>query len=207
MGNRAVITTRKNFIDNGVGVYLHWSGGRDFVEGFLKYMKLKHHRAPDQDCYGWARLCQVIGNYFGGTMSVGIDTVDHLDIDNGDNGTYFIKGWDIVDRKYFKGEEQNNHKITDIIIEIDESQPTEEQLGKQFLTAKEVKTSDIKVGDKVYVFEPSEKYCLYEVYGLGKGVINGRDVTGIPYVGIYGFDYKNYMDNYLLDDIYRIGGE
>ena len=30
MGNRAVITTRKDLKD--IGVYLHWNGGRDSVE-------------------------------------------------------------------------------------------------------------------------------------------------------------------------------
>ena len=37
MGNRAVITTEKNFENNGVGVYLHWNGGYDSVSAFLKY--------------------------------------------------------------------------------------------------------------------------------------------------------------------------
>lgn len=206
MGNRAVITTKENFINNGVGVYLHWNGGRDSVESFLKYMKLKGHRAPDQDCYGWARLCQVVGNYFGGTTSIGIDTVDHLDVDNGDNGTYFIKGWDIVDRKYFNGREQNTYNIDEILIRIDESQPLTEQLGKEFLTAKEVEISDIKIGDKVYIRDYPDKYKLYEVHGFGKGVVDGRDVTGVPYVGIYHPDYPNYIGNYLLEDVYRIGG-
>lgn len=82
MGNRAVITTRDNFRSNGVGVYLHWNGGRDSVEAFLKYMKLRRFRTPDSDSYGWARLCQVIGNYFGGTLSIGVDRVDYLDMDN-----------------------------------------------------------------------------------------------------------------------------
>lgn len=29
MGNRAVITTKENWAHGGVGVYLHWNGGRD----------------------------------------------------------------------------------------------------------------------------------------------------------------------------------
>jgi hypothetical protein len=35
MGNRAVITTEQKRI----GVYLHWNGGLDSVEGFLTYCK------------------------------------------------------------------------------------------------------------------------------------------------------------------------
>ena len=101
MGNRAVITTKENFNNNGVGVYVHWNGGRNSIEAFLTYCKLKGYRDPANDCYGWARLCQVIGNYFGGDCSVGIDICRNLDCDNGDNGVYIIKNWEIVDRKYF----------------------------------------------------------------------------------------------------------
>ena len=32
MGNRAVITTRENFDNNGVGVYLHWNGSSKDTE-------------------------------------------------------------------------------------------------------------------------------------------------------------------------------
>ncbi len=62
MGNRAVITTP----DKKMGIYLHWNGGRDSVEAFLHYCELHGFRSPDRDPYGWARLCQVIGNFFGG---------------------------------------------------------------------------------------------------------------------------------------------
>lgn len=205
MGNRAVITTKENFDNNGVGVYLHWNGGRDSIEAFLKYMKLKGHRAPDRDCYGWARLCQVIGNYFGGTTSIGINKMNRLDANNGDNGTYIIKGWDIVGRKYFKGVEQNYYNIDEMLICIDESQPLKDQLGKEFLTAKEVETSEIKVGDKVYVLDYPEKYELYEVLGFGNGVVDGIEVTGVPYVNICKPDCHNYIRNYLREDTYRIG--
>lgn len=129
MGNRAVITTEENFNNNGVGVYLHWNGGRDSVEGFLTYMKIKGHRPPDSDCYGWARLCQVIGNFFGGTTSIGIDTVNRLDTDNRDNGTYIIKGWDIVGRKHFDWREQDSYSLSEMLMSIDEKQPDGERVG------------------------------------------------------------------------------
>lgn len=115
MGNRAVITTKENFENNGVGVYVHWNGGRESVEAFLEYCKLKEYRAPEFDNYGWARLCQIIGNFFGGTTSVGIDTCNHLDCDNGDNGVYFIKNWEIEGRTYdyynFVDEERKQEMI------------------------------------------------------------------------------------------------
>jgi hypothetical protein len=127
MGNRAVITTEKKKI----GVYLHWNGGADSVRPFLMYCKMKGYRNPEQDCYGWARLCQVIGNFFGGTTSLGIDEYDRLDTDNGDNGVYIIKNWEIVGRKYHSGLEQDDHEPLDMLIAIDETQPTIEQIGKE----------------------------------------------------------------------------
>ena len=68
MGNRAVITTPQRKL----GVYLHWNGGRDTVEPLLRYCELKGYRDPATDDYGWARMCQVVGNFFGGTNSLGI---------------------------------------------------------------------------------------------------------------------------------------
>lgn len=138
MGNRAVITASKasdvqSAMD--IGVYLHWNGGRDSVEAFLKYCELKQYRTPDTDDYGWARLCQVIGNFFGGSTSIGINLCCCLDCDNGDNGTYIIQGWKIVDRKYFSeyGIEQNNHDLLDMLVDIDNAQPESERLGRDAL--------------------------------------------------------------------------
>lgn len=133
MGNRAVITTRENWKNNGVGVYLHWNGGRDSVEGFLAYCKLKEYREPEYDNYGWARLCQVIGNFFGGDTDVAIDTLNNLDTDNGDNGVYIIEDWEIVDRVNFYGEEQHNYGLMDVLREINRRQPVREQIREDFL--------------------------------------------------------------------------
>lgn len=124
MGNRAVITTK----EEKIGIYLHWNGGKDSVEAFLKYCELKQHRSPDQDCYGFARLCQVIGNFFGGTTSIGIDVISKLDCDNDDNGMYIIEGWKIVDRKYYTGKEQSGHNLDEFLKEIDIKQPIKERL-------------------------------------------------------------------------------
>ncbi len=83
MGNRAVITTRKDLKD--IGVYLHWNGGRDSVEGFLTYCKIKGYRPPEYDNYGWAYLCTTIGNFFGQSgLSLGVDVANKLDCDNWD---------------------------------------------------------------------------------------------------------------------------
>ena len=115
MGNRAIITTP----DKEIGVYLHWNGGRDSVEGFLKYCKDKKYRCPSYDCYGWACLCGVIFNYFGQEgLSLGIDRYDRLDRDNHDNGVYIIKNWEIISREHFHGPEQNSYKLDDMVQSI-----------------------------------------------------------------------------------------
>lgn len=128
MGNRAVITTKENMDNNGIGIYLHWNGGRDSVRAFLKYCELRGYRAPSEDNYGWARLCQVIGNFFGGLGSLGIDTVNHLDCNNGDNGVYLIEGWEIVGRMYFEGEEQDEYDLVGMLKTINDSMPESERI-------------------------------------------------------------------------------
>ena len=130
MGNRAVITTQDNLKNDGVGVYLHWNGGRDSVEGFLAYCEAQEFRPPDSDNYGWARLCQVIGNFFGGGLSLGIGRCSELDCDNYDNGVYLIKGWEIVGREFFSGLEQQCYDLADFMISVDEAQPDGMRLGE-----------------------------------------------------------------------------
>jgi hypothetical protein len=88
MGNRAVVTIQ----GSKVGVYLHWNGGEDSVTAFLRAAKDLEVRAPanGNESYFYARFTQIIGDFFGGTTSVGIDDLDNLDTDNGDNGTFVI---------------------------------------------------------------------------------------------------------------------
>ena len=107
--------------------------GRDSVEAFLAYCKLKGYRTPESDCYGWARLCQVIGNFFGGELSIGIDEYSRLDTDNYDNGVYIIKDWKIIDRKFKRNPEQNNYEIGQMLKEINSKQPKEEQLSEDVI--------------------------------------------------------------------------
>jgi len=135
MGNRCVITTACDdaMTSENFGVYLHWNGGRDSVEAFLAYCKLKGYRSPDSDCYGWARLCQVVGNYFGGETSVGFELCTCLDCDNWDNGVYIIEGWEIVDRQYIKRGEQHGHNLRSMLTEINQYQPVREQLEQKVI--------------------------------------------------------------------------
>ena len=124
MGNKAVITTE----DRDIGVYLHWNGSRGCIEAFLLYCKLKGYRCPENDCYGWARLCQVIGNFFGGEYSVGIDRYDRLDTNNGDNGTYIIKDWQIVGKEFEPLGTLDIDQVKNMLDAINSSMPVSEQL-------------------------------------------------------------------------------
>lgn len=129
MGDRAVITTKKNYENNGIGIYLHWNGDRTSVDSFLEYCKMKGYRSPEDDSYGWARLCQIIGNFFEGTLSIGIDTVDRLDCDNLDNGTYLIEDWKVVGRKFNYFEDYINKEEKEKLMKvIDNRQPEKERI-------------------------------------------------------------------------------
>ena len=206
MGNRAVITTKENFENNGIGVYLHWNGGYDSVSAFLKYCELKGYRTPDTDNYGWARLCQVIGNFFGGSTSIGIDAVDKLDCDNYDNGVYIIKGWEIVDRKYKRYAEQMNHDMEDMLLAIDKAMPEAEQIG-EYLKAKEIPTEDLKIGDTVVIMDYNGKVLKQHVMGFGDcETINGTNVGNMPYVDLYGdyFGYAENINNYIRTKTVRV---
>lgn len=128
MGNRAVIA----FEEQEIGIYLHWNGGRDSVEGFLLYCKMRDFRDPSSDCYGIARCVQVIANFFGGTTSIGVDVLTSLDTDNGDNGVFWTRGWKITKREHFNGREQQHTIETRIEFMkfLDSQQPTAQQIFK-----------------------------------------------------------------------------
>ncbi len=211
MGNRAVITTKKNFENNGIGIYVHWNGGRDSVEGFLKYCELRKFRAPSEDSYGWAYLCGIISNFFGDGLSIGIDVVDNLDCDNGDNGVYLIDGWNIVGREYYSGIEQHDYSELQMLKSIDKRQPVEYQLGK-LLDCKRVPVGELKIGDHVMVSTIHGQYDEFEVVGFGNDqYVNGSIRKNVPYINLYGFvnqdgteDYSYNINNYLTEDAYYV---
>lgn len=195
MGNRAIITTRENFNNNGIGVYLHWNGGRDSVEAFLYYCKLKGYRPPEKDCYGWARLCQVIGNFFGGTTSIGIDNFPQDVGKYQDNGTYIIENWEIIDRKYYNYTEQNNYDLHEMLLEIDKAQPVEEQI-KEVINANEKSTTQLNLNDTVLLMNFDGSYKKFNVIGFGKDeLVNGQNVKNVPYVNKCCDAYTPYSQN------------
>lgn len=127
MGNRAVVCwqdERGRLDEKGVGVYLHWNGGRDSIECFLAYCEACGFRSPSEDDYGVARFVQIVSNFFGADgLSIGVGRLDQLDCDNGDNGLYVCKGWEIADRKHLNGEEQMDHDPLEMLEYISKSQP------------------------------------------------------------------------------------
>ena len=206
MGNRAVITTP----ERRVGLYLHWNGGRDSVEAFLRYCELQNFRPPSFDEYGWARLCQVIANYFGGTLSVGIDSyTDDNAANPGDNGIYVIDGWNIVDRVglYDGFEEQYDYPLQEMLLAIDEAQPAHMQLGADFLNAEVINTSDLLVGDQVFIEGIGGGYELCRVSGFGDGRYCNGETEGVPIVERYctadGYPGRDNPNNYLRAASYR----
>lgn len=215
MGNRAIITTP----ERELGLYLHWNGGRDTVEPLLDYCKLKGYRSPKEDpSYAFARMAQVMGNFFGGTLSVGIMpyTTDEA-MDPGDNGIYVIDGWEIAERiesEYdeewkFVGmrpvgpdDEQTGHDPEQMLRDLDASMPEGERLGA-YLSSEEVPLEEVSVGDVAYVAQFERPPAPVEVAGIGSGVVHGKDMTGIPFVGLYTGGGEN-RNNYLEGPTVRV---
>ena len=131
MGNRAVITT-VGATDNTTGIYVHWNGGVNSIEAFCAYCDMKGFRSPDTDCYGWAYLATVIGNFFGDGLSVGVDRIKSLDTDNYDNGVYYLKGWKIVGRSegYPQQLETDKSKLYEFLLEINSVQGKKIKVSK-----------------------------------------------------------------------------
>jgi hypothetical protein len=201
MGNRAIIKAKNN---NNKAVYLHWNGGRDSIEAFLKYCELRGFRGFEDD-YGMARFCQVVGNFFGADgLSIGItDYTESM----GDNGVYVVDNWEIVERIDFNGVEQNDYNLNDMLIEIDKAQPTSQQLGK-YLESEEVPTSELKLNDEVYLMDHTGEVNMYSVVGIGKDeFVNGTKVLGMPYVNKYSNSqglYSENINNYIRDAFTRL---
>ena len=193
MGNRAIVKPE----GQNIGVYLHWNGGIDSVTAFLKYCELKGFRGFD-DSYGMARFCQVVGNFFGGGLSIGIETDVRETKDYAewmDNGIYVVKGWKIV-RHLYSEEYHEGYDLDEMLKEIDVRQPLTERLG-DFLDGVETDISDIKVGDTVFVQNVRGNYEKHKVVGIGENtIVNGRNVEGIPYVDKWG-NGPNNPNNYL----------
>ena len=89
MGNRAVITFDKKPTPDSMAIYLHWNGGPESVLAFLEAANQLNVRIGD-DGYEFARVVQIIANFFGGTTSIGVGQLKTLDCDNKDNGVFIV---------------------------------------------------------------------------------------------------------------------
>lgn len=210
MGNSAVITTAKGVRKGGLGIYVHWNGGRDSIEAFLKYCELKQYRPlSGDDGYGFARLAQVIGNYFGGGTSVGIEYLTPGTNICTDNGTYIVDGWEIVGRIDAPSREQHKYSLNEMLKDIDDSMPASERLGKCFFDSKLVPVDEIEIGDVVLMCDPIDGvYTKHTIIGFGNGVVNGVDRTGCPFVNKYNgiagdMLYGKNPNNYIMDKMVR----
>lgn len=200
MGNRAIVKPE----GQDIGVYLHWNGGIDSVTAFLKYCELRGFRSFE-DSYGLARFTQVVTNFFGGGLSVGIETGVKETKEYAewiDNGIYVVNGWDIVRRVGgFEGRE--GYDLDEMLKEIDVRQPLTERLG-DFLDGVETDISEIEVGNIVFVQNVRGNYEKHKVVGIGEDrFVNGRNVLGIPYVDKWG-NGPNNPNNYLRGKIRKV---
>lgn len=103
MGNRAVITFKTT--PKAQCVYLHWNGGRDSVEAFLRAAKF--NGAKGHGPAALRVLAATAQRFIGG--SVYMQTYGHADTNNFDNGVYVIdNNMQIVARIFAPREEQVN---------------------------------------------------------------------------------------------------
>lgn len=211
MGNRAVLTSFKGsealyggVISNDyLGIYLHWNGGRDSVEAFLKYCELQDIPSIEKGDYALARMCQVIGNFFGGTLSIGIDKLNKLDYDNGDNGVYVIENNTIIGRRFFEeiDGEQQEYDLKDMLYSIDLKQPSSYQFGEDIKKIELLDWHEIELGDYVYLESRGfdKRWEKYEVVGFKEEPIgpSGSLVCKYPVINKYeGNNVNNILGKY-----------
>lgn len=125
MGNRAVLSLGK-YKPETPAIYLHWNGGRDSIEGFLKATKKVMETRGEDAIYASARLVQVIGNFFEGNLCIGLGSCKELDCDNYDNGVYELDmaKLEIVGRHHHeRNGEQKGHELDGMVKSILDKMP------------------------------------------------------------------------------------
>lgn len=208
MGNRAIIKP----VDKNIGVYLHWNGGRDSVEPFLKYCEMRGFRdfgGKNADGYGIARFMQVVGNFFGGSLSIGLETGVKMTDEQAewlDNGIYEIDGWKIVGRCPADIEEQQEYDMTDMISSIDSAQPKNERLGRGFIGGMSTPVKDLNVGDYIWIYDENTygdrpKCRRHRIAGIEKK--DGWNKGRFYYLEKSIFDKKPYR-RHLTEAEYRL---
>lgn len=213
MGNRAALTDAQH----SVGVYLHWNGGRRSVEAFVRYCALRHFRAPSEDAsYAFARLAQVVGNFFGGALSLGVLSADEVEASRElENGIYVIGDWKIDEHIVTAPDycEEEVDGLVRMMHGIDAAQPEREQIGA-ILDAARAPATELAQGDQIWAYTEYRKvagrplggYVPATVRGIGAGKVNGIVVDGIPYADLFrdGETCRENINNYLFDQSYAL---
>lgn len=222
MSNSGIII----FKDYPVGLYLHWNGGRDSVEAFLEYARLR--QTPASSAKALIALTTIIDNYFGGKPAISMELINASFYDNyyTDNGVYVVNVLDmsIVKRINAPNFEQHVHDRQEMLLEIDKHQPKDVQLGHRFLKSEEVPVANLNIEDEVFVHDSiSGTYKMCTVLGFGKPVsmpsgvfgtttqltevLNGRNIIDVPYVdfitGKTALAVEQNVNNYLFDKTIR----
>lgn len=117
MGNRAVIAF-DTYTDNSTGVYLHWNGGRDSIEGFLLFAKTQHPWAKHS---GREKLIAGIAAFGVSAHGVEVKPCKQLDCDNWDNGVYLVdtNTWEITGRYHKRHQEQQSYDLLEFAREVE----------------------------------------------------------------------------------------
>lgn len=177
MGNRAQII----FEGNNFGVYMHWNGGRDSVGPLLEYCSLMN---PYHATLQVETFLQVARNSFNvGEIMETPKRITSSTVVLEDNGTYVVnRSWQIIKRVKREGmKEQNSYDHDEMLLHIDQSQPKNLQLGKEYLLAKNVEAKDLRIGDKIFAFTLDSKPEICVVEGFGKHFT----AEEIPYINKY----------------------
>jgi|GEM_PF-5470627 len=114
MGNRALVTFR----NARASVYLHWNGGPESICNFVEAMKRQGAFGSDVPPSAFpARLCQVVGNFLRGSLSLG---VQYGVSDPGDNGIYELDIYgDLAAHYAFRYGDDARYEILDRNYEVD----------------------------------------------------------------------------------------
>ena len=134
---------------------------------------------------------------------MGINECRFLDCDNWDNGTYICEGWNIIRRLYAHSENSDDYPKEDMMLAINSSMPKEEQIPAGLIRSallSKVKTTDLQIGESVYIRDFSGKWEVFKIIGFGEDDwLNGHNVKGIPYFDKYRQGKEN-INNYVLDE-------
>lgn len=218
MSTSAIIMTKKKDLILDVAM----DGTDQIVQAICDYCRIHRYISPDDN---WRDMIAVVSNVMQNRNCFVLPwSAPHVE------GILFcIEDWRIVSCETARIQRMGTpHKFDslaewqDWMLWIDSHQPAGMQLGKDFIFAKETPVADIKVGDKVFVYDKvNHKFQLEKVAGIGKRFtqtdggqatnpfetedINGENIVGKPYCDKYkdGLPWET-LSNYLLDETYRV---